>query len=143
MWSWKYLELNENLIKNLIMNLGVDDYLIKLMFTVYSSFLFWIGFLFILIHALSLSFHALSHFPLNHCFLFLLFIKWDIFLDSLFVYHEDEILFLLHVLQFLHFCPMSFIKKIHCDIVCFCMIPPFLYIWILLLYFHISLNLNF
>ena len=80
MWSWKYLELNENLIKNLIVNLGVDDYLIKLMFTVYSSFLFWIGFLFILIHALSLSFHALSHFPLNHCFLFLLFIKWDIFL---------------------------------------------------------------
>ena len=89
--------------------------------------------------------HFLSS-PLNHSYFpFFYLIKWNVFFDSLFIYIQEEIIFVLLILFLFHSCPISFVKNLsHIRIVCYCIILPFLSIRFLLLYFHISfLNLIF
>ena len=101
--------------------------------SLYSSFLLCFNFLFIVIYTLSHSFFALLRFLLNHVFsFFFYFIKWNVLLDSSFIYHQEEIIYPLHIFYLIYSCLISFIFKnlfqysvlYHNSSFSFHMIPP-------------------
>ena len=107
-----------------------------------SYFYIFIPFYFMFFPFLNLfSFHSLPcfiPFLLNSCTLaitllffsfFFYFIKWKVFLHSLLVYHQEEIIFFLHVLKFLNFRSIKFkTSSLLYTVVCYCINPSFLFI---------------